>query len=214
MLVTNPLSPRSWSRDLVRSVSSSWWILLLSGIFSIVVGGIILLVDWSINDLAVFLGVIFIVRGLFNMVSLPLDGSARGWAVALGLLEVGVGIAVIAWPDPTLLVLAAFIGFWVLFSGVMTIVGSISARKILPYWGVWLALGIFEVVVGVVLLEQPGLTLLAAVYAIGIWSILYGVVLTAASIELKHLPDRFDELERGLTTTPMAEPRPQAARAG
>jgi len=195
-------------------VSSSWWILLLSGIFSIVVGGIILLVDWSINDLAVFLGVIFIVRGLFNMVSLPLDGSARGWAVALGLLEVGVGIAVIAWPDPTLLVLAAFIGFWVLFSGVMTIVGSISARKILPYWGLWLALGIFEVVVGVVLLEQPGLTLLAAVYAIGIWSILYGVVLTAASIELKHLPDRFDELQRDFTTTPMAEPRPQAARAG
>ena len=78
MLVTNPLAPKSWSRELARSVSSGWWVLLLSSIVSIVAGGIILLVDWSLNDLAVFLGVIFIARGVFNMMSLPLDGSMRG----------------------------------------------------------------------------------------------------------------------------------------
>ena len=215
MLVTNPLAPRSWSRQLVRSVSSGWWVLLLSGIVSIVAGGIILLVDWSVNDLAIFLGVLFIVRGVFNMVSLPLDGSARGWAVALGLLEVGVGIAVVAWPDPTLLVIAAFIGWWVLFSGVMTVAGSISARRIIPYWGLFLALGILEAVVGVWLLYRPGLTLLATVFAIGFWTIVYGIVLTAASIELKNLPERLDDLERQFTTSSMAaEPRPRPARAG
>src|SRR4249920_537509 len=62
MLVTNPLARRSWSRELVRSVSSGWWLLLLNGIVSIVAGGIILLVDWSLNDLAFFLGVLFIVE--------------------------------------------------------------------------------------------------------------------------------------------------------
>jgi len=215
MLVTNPLAPRSWSRQLVRSVSSGWWVLLLSGIVSIVAGGIILLVDWSLNDLAIFLGVLFIVRGVFNMVSLPLDGSVRGWAVALGLLEVGVGIAVVVWPDPTLLVIAAFIGWWVLFSGVMTVAGSLSARRILPYWGLFLALGILEAVVGVWLLYRPGLTLLATVFAVGLWAILYGIVLTAVSIELKNLPDRLDGLERQFTTSSMpAEPRPRPARAG
>jgi uncharacterized membrane protein HdeD (DUF308 family) len=214
MLVTNPLAPRSRSREFVRSVSSGWWVLLLSGIVSIVAGGIILLVDWSLNDLALFLSVLFIVRGVFNMVSVPLDGSMRGWAVALGLLEVGVGIAVVVWPDPTLLVIAAFIGWWVLFSGVMTVAGSISARQILPYWGLFLALGILEAVVGVWLLYRPGLTLLATVFAIGLWSILYGIVLTAASIELKDLPDRLDGLERPVTTSMAAEPRPRPARAG
>jgi len=214
MLVTNPLAPKSWSRELVRSVSSGWWVLLLSGIVSIVAGGIILLVDWSLNDLALFLGVLFIVRGVFNMMSLPLDGSMRGWAVALGLLEVGVGIAVIVWPDPTLLVIAAFIGWWVLFSGVMTVVGSISARQILPYWGLFLALGILEAVVGVWLLYRPGLTLLATVFAIGLWAILYGIVLTAVSIELKNRPDRLDDVDRQFTTTSMGEPRPMTARAG
>jgi len=214
MLVTNPLAPKSWSRELVRSVSSGWWVLLLSGIVSIVAGGVILLVDWSLNDLALFLGVLFIVRGVFNMVSLPLDGSTRSWAVALGLLEVGVGIAVVVWPDPTLLVIAAFIGWWVLFSGVMTVAGSISARRILPYWGLFLALGTVEAVVGVWLLYRPGLTLLAVVFAVGLWAILYGIVLTAASIELKNLPDRLDELDRQVTTASMDEPRTVTARAG
>jgi uncharacterized membrane protein HdeD (DUF308 family) len=213
MLVTNPLASRSWSRELVESVSKGWWLLLLSGIVSIAAGGVILLVDWSLNDLAVFLGVLFIVRGVFNMVSLPLDGSMRGWAVALGLLEVGVGIAVVAWPDPTLLVIAAFIGWWVLFSGVMTVVGAVSARRIIPYWGLFLGLGIVEAVVGVWLLYRPGLTLLATVFAIGLWAILYGIVITAAAIELKNLPDRLDDLERQFTTTSMAEPRPVTARA-
>jgi uncharacterized membrane protein HdeD (DUF308 family) len=214
MLVTNPLGLRNWSRDVVRSVSSGWWVLLLSGIVSIVTGGIILLVDWSVSDLAVFLGALLIVRGVFTMLSLPLDGSTRGWAVAFGLIEVGLGIAALVWPDPTLLVIAAVIGWWVLFSGVMTIVGSVTARRYLPYWGLWLALGIVEAVLAFYLLEQPGLTLLATVLAIGLWSIIYGIVLTAASVELKHLPELFDDLEREFNTTSLPDPPARAARAG
>jgi uncharacterized membrane protein HdeD (DUF308 family) len=206
MLVTNPLVSRSWSRDLITSVSRGWWVLLLSGIVSIAAGGIILLVDWSVNDLALFLGAVFIVRGFFNMMSLPLDGSARGWAVALGLVEIGVGLAVLVWPDPTLLVIAAFIGWWVLFSGVMTVAGSISARRVLPYWGLFLALGILEAVVGMWLLYRPGLTLLATIFAIGLWAILYGIVLTAVSIELKNLPDRLDDADRELMASSTAAP--------
>ena len=131
-------------------------------------------------DLAIFLGTLLVVRGVLSMLSLPLDGSARVWSFVMGLLEVGVGIALFAWPEPTLLVVAAFIGWWVLFSGVMTIAGSVSARHFLPYWGLWLALGIGEVVVAFWLLQQPGLTLVSAVLAIGLWSIFYGIVTIAA----------------------------------
>jgi uncharacterized membrane protein HdeD (DUF308 family) len=214
MLVTNPLTRRSWTREAVTTISSGWWVLLISGIISIVAGGLILLIDWTVSDLAVFLGALFVVRGIFTVLSLPLDGSLRGWAVVLGLLEVGVGIAVWVWPDPTLLVVAAFIGWWVLFSGVMTIAGSISGRRVLPYWGLWLALGIAEVVAAFWLLERPGLTLLATVLAIGIWSIFYGVVLSAISIELKHLPEHLDDLEREFTTSLSGPPLARTSRAG
>ena len=214
MLVFDPLAPRSLAREVIKSVSRGWWVLLVSGIVSIVAGGIILLVDWTLGDLAVFLGALLILRGLFTLFTQPVAGGVRGWAVGLGLLELGVGIAVLVWPDPTLLVVAAVIGWWVLFSGVMTTVGSISARRILPYWGLFLALGIVEAVVGVWLLQQPGLTLVATVLAIGLWSIVYGIVLTTASFEVKMLPTRLEELDRELNTTPVPETRPHPARAG
>jgi uncharacterized membrane protein HdeD (DUF308 family) len=214
MLVTNPLAPRTLAREVVRSVARGWWALLIIGIVSVAAGGLILIIDWSVEDLAVFLGTLLVVRGVLMMFSLPLDGSARGWAIVMGLLELGAGIALFAWPEPTLLVVAAFIGWWVLFSGVMTVAGSVSARRVLPYWGLWLALGIAEVVIAFWLLQQPGLTLISTVLAIGLWSIFYGVVLTAASIELKNLPRRFDQTQREIDGLPMSDARVPAAHAG
>jgi uncharacterized membrane protein HdeD (DUF308 family) len=78
----------------------------------------------------------------------------------------------------------------------MTIAGSLGARNVMPYWGLWLAVGIGEVVLALWLLEQPGLTLVSTVLAIGFWSVLYGIVTIAASIELKNLPQRIDQAHR------------------
>jgi uncharacterized membrane protein HdeD (DUF308 family) len=211
MLVTNPLATRSFAREVVKSVSRGWWALLAIGLVSVVAGGLILVIDWSVADLAVFLGTLLVVRGILTMASLPLDGSPRGWAIVMGLLELGVGVALFAWPEPTLLVVAAFIGWWVLFSGVMTIAGTVSARRILPYWGLWLALGIAEVVIAFWLLQQPGLTLVSAVLAIGLWSIFYGVLVIAASIELKSLPKRLESAEADLTASSYANGRVPAS---
>jgi uncharacterized membrane protein HdeD (DUF308 family) len=195
-------------------VSSGWWTLLLSGIISVVAGGLILLIRWSIGDLAVFLGVLFLFRGVFTMFSVPFDGSARGWSIALGVLEVAVGVAVWVWPEPTLLVIAALIGWWVLFSGVMTIAGSIGSRRVLPYWGLYLALGIAEMILSFWLLARPGLTLVATVLAIGLWSMIYGAVLVVVSIDLKNLPARLDKADGELGGPSLADSRPRAQRVG
>jgi uncharacterized membrane protein HdeD (DUF308 family) len=199
MFVMNPLARPHRARDVVQSVSRGWWLFLVTGTVSIVAGGLILLIDWTVSDLAVFIGVLLILRGIFGMMTFPLDGSVRTWAVVAGLLEIGVGIAALVWPDPTLLVIAAIIGWWVLFGGVMTVAGSIGARSILPYWGVFLVFGLVEAAIGFWLLERPGLTLVATVLAIGFWSIFYGVMQIAVGVELKQLPARFDSLERRFT---------------
>jgi len=213
MLVTNPLSPRTWGREIVESVSKGWWTLLLSGIISIVAGGLILLVKWSVSDLAVFLGALFLFRGIFTMFSRPLDGSVRGWSIAIGLLEVAVGVAVWVWPGPTLLVIAAFIGWWVLFSGIMTIAGSISTRRFLPYWGLFLGLGIAETILAFWLLSRPGLTLVATVLAIGLWSLIYGVVMVIVAVDLKNLPRRMDQVDRDFSGRSLSDSKAPVSRA-
>ena len=205
MMVTNPFSPGSWTRDQIDRISTGWWVLLVTGLVSILAGGIILFTDWTIDDLALFIGLLLIFRGIFMMFSIPLDGAVRMWSIVLGLIEVAVGIAVFAWPGPTLLVVAFVIGWYVLFSGIMTIAGSISGRGFLPYWGVMLGFGILETVFAFWLHSRPGLTLVAAVLAIGLWTLAYGVVQIVLAFEVKNLPARADAVARDLNS--VASPR-------
>jgi uncharacterized membrane protein HdeD (DUF308 family) len=201
MIVTNPFSPGSLTRDTINTVARGWWVLLLSGIVGVVAGGIILFTDWTVSELVTFVGLLFIFRGVLTAVSLPVDGSMRGWAVAVGLLEVGIGIGVFTWPGPTLLVLALMIGWWVLFSGVMTTTGAIAGRDFLPYWGLMLAYGVIETLFALWLIARPDVTLVATILAIGLWTMVYGVVQVLLSFELKNLPRRLGTAASPFTST-------------
>src|ERR1700755_1428817 len=101
MIVTSPIDElRRWTRAQVEAVSKGWWVLLVTGVVSIVAGGIIVFIDWDVDDLVIFVGTLLIVRGAFTMFSIPIDGSMRTWSFALGLIEILVGIGVFAWPGP------------------------------------------------------------------------------------------------------------------
>jgi len=195
MIVTSPIDDfRAWTRAQTEAVSKGWWVMLLTGLVSIVAGGLTVFVDWTVGGLVVFVGTLLFVRGVFTMFSIPVDGSLRTWSIALGLIEMFVGIGVFAWPGPALLVVALSIGWLLMFRGAMTIMGAISSRKVLPFWGLVLVAGILEVVVAFYLLGRPGLTLVATVLAIGLATVLYGVLEVVAAFEIKKMPQRFDQI--------------------
>jgi uncharacterized membrane protein HdeD (DUF308 family) len=195
MIVTSPIDDlRTWTRSQLVAVSKGWWVLLATGVVSILAGVIIVFSNGTVDDLVVFVGVFLILRGALTMFSIPVDGSLRTWSVVLGVVEVLVGIGVFAWPGPALLVVALSIGWLLFFRGTMAIVGAITARKLVPYWGLILATGILEAVVAIYLLGQPGLTLLATVFAIGFASMLYGLLEILVAFEVRSLPSRLDQL--------------------
>ena len=197
MIVTNPFNATAQE---LAAISRRWWTLLVIGVATIVAGTIILYTDWSLSDLAVFVGALLVFRGFMTLFSLPVDGSSAGWSIAAGLLEIAVGVMVWAWPGPTLLVIAYAIGWYVLFSGIFTIAGSISGRDVLPYWGWMLAFGIIEVALAFWLLGQPGITLVAAVLALGLWCIVYGVIEIILGFEVKRLGSEPARVEHDLRT--------------
>ena len=195
MIVTSPIDQTTtWTRAQVVAVTKGWWVLLLTGLVSILAGGVIVFSEWTVDGLVAFVGTLLIVRGALTMFSIPVDGSLRTWSVVLGVVEVFVGIGVFAWPGPTLLVVATSIGWLLIFRGIMAIIGSIISRQLLPYWGLILATGIFEAVVGLYLLGRPGLTLVGAVLAIGLASMLYGVLEVVTAFGVKNLPWRSGQL--------------------
>ncbi|MGW5240953.1 HdeD family acid-resistance protein [Monashia sp. NPDC004114] len=195
MIVTSPVTElRTWTRGQIEAVSKGWWVLLTTGVVGIVAGAIVVFTQWTVDSLVVFVGTVLIVRGIFTMFSIPVDGSLRTWSIVLGIVEAFVGVGVFIWPGPALLVVAFSIGWLLLFRGTMAIVGSVGSRSVLPYWGLILVAGILEVVVALYLLTRPDITLLAAVFAIGFSAMLYGVLEIAVSLVVKSLPQRFDEL--------------------
>jgi uncharacterized membrane protein HdeD (DUF308 family) len=186
----NPLGAQAeFDRQSAEIVARSWWIGVVAGLIAIVFGILILTIDWGVQSLAWFLGALLVIQGLTWVAEPPLDGSPRNWTIALGLLEIAAGIAIIVWPDIGLVTLAVFIGAALVARGLLHVVGALVNRH-LPHWWLILVLGLVEVPIGIWCLRRPGLTLVLLITLTGIWSIVTGIWEIVVALELRNLPRR------------------------
>ena len=179
------------TRDAAESLSRNWTTLLLDGLVLIVAGVLIWSIDWSVRSLSTFLGALFIFEGIWIMLTAGISG--RGANYATGLLSIAAGIAIIAWPGPSLTVLGIFLGCWLIVIGTITISGAFAARRVLPDWWMLLLLGLAEVPLGVLALAAPGATLAALVTVAGIWAVVIGTMRIVLAFEVRRLPEDVDE---------------------
>lgn len=182
------------TRAAAEGLSKNWWAILLLGIVSVIVGIVVLSVPWTLRGVIYFFGAFLIFRGIFLALSSPVYRGFRTWNVVLGILSILVGIAVFVWPFYTLLMIATFIGVWLMVSGVFDIVGSIANRRLIPYWWMMLLRGIFAVPLGIWALYRPGLTLVTLIMLFGIWAFIIGIWEIVASFEIKNLPAHLDRM--------------------
>jgi uncharacterized membrane protein HdeD (DUF308 family) len=194
-MLLNPVSDRhSFGIDEAEEVAKNWWIFLVGGIVSLVFGALILAVDWGVDSLAAFIGVLFIIEGVAWGITRPLDGGNRTTNLIAGALAIAAGIALLVWPGKGLCTLAVFIGIFVVVSGVIHIVGAIVNRHA-PEWWLVLALGLIEVPIGVWAMRRPGTTLAVIVTLAGAWAIVTGIWQILIAFDVRSLPRRF----RGVT---------------
>ena len=156
-------------------------------------GVLIFSIDWSVRSLATFIGVLFIVEGGSRALTSGIDASVARANVLSGLLAIAAGIAIIAWPAPGVVVVAIFLGAWLIVWGSLSITGAFAARRLLPDWWLLLILGLLEVPLGILALSDPGATLAAIVTVGGIWAVVIGITRIVLALELKRLPDDVDE---------------------
>lgn len=181
------------TRDAAERVASNWWRLFLNGAVLIVAGVLIFSIDWSVRSLATFIGALFIVEGVAMSLTSGIDQRVGRANVISGLLSIAVGIAIIVWPAPALLVLAIFLGAWLIVVGTLTISGAFAARNLIPNWWLLLITGLLEIPLGVLALADPGATLAALVTVGGIWAVAIGASRIVMSFELKRLPLDVDQ---------------------
>jgi uncharacterized membrane protein HdeD (DUF308 family) len=163
----------------------SWWLLLVAGIITLVLG--ILIVVWpmaSATVLVVIFGVAVILIGIVAFVrSFTLIKKTKTWWVLLieGIVGIVIGIVLFSWPVWTTAILAYFIGAWLVISGIIAIIFGAVQKNVFPILS-----GILSLIVGfLVLFSSPLYALATLIFVFGILSIFRGIILIIQSIILK-----------------------------
>jgi len=180
------------SRDTVRGLARSWWLFLVIGILWILFGMFVLSYNvGSLLALAVLAGVTFIGTGITQVMT---AGRAESWRwlwVVGGVLSIIAGILAFVWPGRTLLVLAGILAWFLVFKGIVDVVGALASIG-RAWWWIGLIVGILELLLGIWAAGYPGRSLFVFVNVVGIYAMFYGFGEIFAAFDLRRLDHTLD----------------------
>jgi uncharacterized membrane protein HdeD (DUF308 family) len=134
----------------------------------------------------------------------PADTLARlgrhwGWLLAYGILTLLAGIAALAWPGETLLVVAVLFGVQLIVSGMFRFVAALASEDLTGGTRVLLALlGVLSVIIGLWAVRHVLLTLLALTVFLGIFWVVNGFIEVFTALSHSGLPERGWTVAMGL----------------
>jgi uncharacterized membrane protein HdeD (DUF308 family) len=180
-------------RDAVRSLTRSWWLFLILGVLWILFGMFVLSYNvGSLLALAVFAGVTFVMTGITQVLAAGRVDSWRWLWVVGGALSIIAGILAFVWPGSTLLVLSVILAWFLVFKGIMDVVGALASIG-RPWWWLTLILGIVELLLGIWAAGYPGRSLFVFVNLVGIYAVAYGFTELFAAFDLRGLGRRLGQ---------------------
>ena len=165
------------------------WALGLNGLLSVVVGVVILV--WpgiSLYALTILFGAFVFATGVVGLVAAAQSrGSERGWLVLQSLLGVGIGIAVLVWPNISALALLYVIGAYALALGALAIVGAFYLP--LDSGDSWLLglSGVVGILFGIAMFAEPGAGALVVLALIAAYALVTGVTEIVVAIGAKRM---------------------------
>jgi uncharacterized membrane protein HdeD (DUF308 family) len=175
------------SGNAIRGLTGSWWLFLLIGIAWILFGTFVLSYNvGSLLALAIFAGVTFLMTGITQVMAATRMHQWRWLWLVGGALSILAGILALVWPGRTLLVLAGILAWFLVFNGIVDLVGALAHHG-RPYWWLGLLLGVLELLLGIWAAGYPGRSLFVFVNLVGAYAIFYGFTEVFAAFDLRGL---------------------------
>lgn len=171
------------------ALARNWWAVALRGVLAILFGVFAFLGPGiTLAALILLFGAYSLVDGVFAIIAglRAAQRHERWWPFALeGLLSIVVGILVFVIPAAAALALLYLISAWSIVTGLFRIAAAVRLRREIQ--GEWLLIlnGVLSVAFGVILALFPGPGLVTVVWLIGIYAIVFGVILLALAFRLK-----------------------------
>lgn len=164
----------------------AWWAVLLEGIAALVLGAFLLTSPAAtLFALVVFIGAYWLVRGVIGIVDVFVGSHvAWGWRLFASIVTLLAGLFVLAYPLYSTallpLVYVIVLGIGAVISGIAYIYHGATGGG-----GGSVAIGIFDLIVGFLLLGSPYVAALALPFALGILAVIGGLVLIVMSFSVR-----------------------------
>lgn len=169
-----------------QQVSKLWWLFLVTGAIWVVIAFAVLSFDpTSAALIGVMMGAVLVVAGVNEFVIAALVDGWKWAHILLGVLFLATGVMAMLEPFQTFGILALLIGWFLLFRGTFSVLLAIMARHELQLWGLLLAAGIAEIVIGIWALGYPGRSAWLLVLWVGIGAMLRGITEIVTGFQLR-----------------------------
>jgi uncharacterized membrane protein HdeD (DUF308 family) len=114
------------------------------------------------------------------------------WALAIrGVAAILLGLIAIFVPGAAMLSLALFFAAYLLVDGVFGIISAVRAARADQRWGLLLAEGILDIVVGIIVFLFPVSAVFAFVIVTAAWALLTGVLMLISAYKLTRQHGRW-----------------------
>jgi len=176
---------------MLETMARNWWAVTLRGVAAVIFGLLALfLPGLTVDVLAIWFGAYCLIDGIFALIAClrAATHSERWGALFLeAVISIIVGLIAIFVPAAAALALLYLVAGWSLLTGILAIVAAIRLREAGGNeW--WLILsGVVSVLLGIILVASPVSGLIALVWLIGIYALIFGVGLIAFSFRLRSL---------------------------
>lgn len=173
-------------REVTLAIGRHWWMLLVLGIVSLVVGIILLLQPaGSTYVIAVVLAIYLVISGIISIVRAfgkGLTGGMRALLIIGGAIGLLLGLLMFRLaPQEKIDLLGIFVGVWFLFSGILQLASGASVKEGRG-WAIFA--GIVYILAGIVLLIEPW-AVSFFVWIAGIWLLVLGIFEIISSFQVK-----------------------------
>ncbi len=175
------------SEAFLERLGRAWWLILVLGVISLIVGVIVLVRPFTaVNVAAIIFGIWLLASGVFQLAQAfnsRLETVARVLNAITGVIGIILGILCLESVENRISLLILFIGLWWIMRGIVQIVVGASSEG----GGVAVFLGVVGLIAGIVLLVWPIETLTVLTVVVGIWLLVLGLFEVIAAFRVRSL---------------------------
>ena len=175
--------------EVLQPVTSLWWLFVLVGLAALGVGIFFVVSPHeTLSTFTVIAGIFLLIDGALAIAgSIFGRGDGRGLLAVIGVLSAIAGLILIKHPFNTLVVFVVILGVWLVVAGIVRFVTAFS----LPEGRAGsIAIALFDVVAGIVILSWPDLSLSTLAVIIGIVLIIRGILFIIAGWGVHRVNER------------------------